>query len=48
MPLKIKNIHAKKISKQQDTPYEIQESHYNFEETIIVFEKNFQNPRQYI
>ena len=41
-------IHAKKISNQEDTPYEIQETHYNFAETIIMSEKILQNQTQYI
>ena len=41
-------IHAKKISNKQESPYEIQETHYNFEETIIMSEKILQNPRKYI
>ena len=35
-------IHAKKRSNKQDTPYEIQETHYNFEETIIMSKKILQ------
>ena len=41
-------IHAKKISNKQETPYEIQETHYNFQETIIMSKKILQNPRKYI
>ncbi len=41
-------IHAKKISNKQETPYEIQETHSNFQETIIMSKKILQNPRKYI
>ena len=32
-------IHAKKISNKQETPYENQETHSNFQETIIMSKK---------
>ena len=41
-------IHAKKIPNKQETPYEIQETHYNFQETIIMSKKILQNLRKYI
>ena len=41
-------IHAKKISNKQEAPYEIQATHYNFQETMIMTEKILQNPRKYI
>ena len=41
-------IHAKKISNKQKTPFEIQEIHHNFQETIIISKKIKQIPREYI
>ena len=41
-------IHAKKISNKQETPHEIQETHCNFQETIIMSKNILQIPRKYI
>ena len=37
-------IHAKKISNKQETPYEIQETHYNFQE--IAIQKTCENEKK--
>ncbi len=41
-------IHAKKISNKQETSYDISETLYNFQETIIMSKIILQNPRKYI